>query len=107
MTPAAFTALEKGFQLDDGPFQPLDVAMERRTTGSTWLILVITEGRNRVIRRAMSYLGFPVRRLIRTAIGGVELGDLDVGIHRPLTASDLETLRIFIKKFPCHSRRNK
>ncbi len=100
VTPAAFGALEKGFPLDDGPFQPLEVTMERHTTGSTWLTLVITEGRNRVIRRAMTSLGFPVRRLIRTAIGGVEMGDLDVGNHRPLIASELETLRIFIKKFP-------
>jgi 23S rRNA pseudouridine2605 synthase len=100
VTPTAFAALGEGLRLEDGLFRPLEVTMERRTTGSTWLTLVISEGRNRVIRRAMTSLGFPVRRLIRTAIGGVEMGDLDVGLHRPLTASELETLRIFIKKFP-------
>ncbi len=65
-----------------------------RTTGKvyTWLELKLSEGRKRQIRRVMELLGFPVRRLIRTAIGKVELGKLQPGKTRPLTEEELDDL---------------
>lgn len=64
------------------------------TTGKvyTWLEMKLGEGRKRQIRRVMELLGYPVRRLIRVAIGKVELGKLQPGKTRPLTEEELDDL---------------
>ena len=91
--------LAAGIHLTDGWFKPSKVHFETRRTSYPRLYLTIAEGRNRVIRRAMDLLGYPVRRLIRLEIGGVHLGDLKKGEFRDLTPSERDTLMIFLKKF--------
>lgn len=54
--------------------------------------LVIHEGRNRIVRRLLDEVGHPVRRLTRTAIGPVTLGQLAVGEMRELTQDELGSL---------------
>jgi 23S rRNA pseudouridine2605 synthase len=53
-----------------------------------WLELVLDEGKNRQIRRMMEALGVEVLRLIRVAIGPLQLGNLAKGKHRPLTLDE-------------------
>jgi 23S rRNA pseudouridine2605 synthase len=54
--------------------------MERAQSGANaWLIVTLTEGKNREIRKVMNYLGLQVSRLIRTAYGPFELADLESG----------------------------
>jgi pseudouridine synthase len=60
--------------------------------GRTWLRVVLHEGKKRHIRRLCAALGHPVHRLIRTRIGGVELGDLPVGKWRYLTPEEVKQL---------------
>ena len=50
---------------------------------------ILTEGRNRQVRRMASAVGCRVRRLVRIAIGGYRLGDLPAGAHRILQEEDL------------------
>ncbi|MDQ5985152.1 MAG: Ribosomal large subunit pseudouridine synthase B [Syntrophus sp. SKADARSKE-3] len=95
---AGVKQLAEGIFLNDGMFKPLDVGIEKRTENSTWLCVVIAEGRNRIIRRAMDRMGFPVRRLIRTEIGGIALGNLKTGEFRDLTPMEIGTLAISMKK---------
>ena len=52
---------------------------EHRNSNSRWFALTLTSGRNRIVRRLCAGLGHPVLRLIRTRIGGIELGDLKAG----------------------------
>ena len=91
--------LAAGIRLPDGVFKPAAVRLERVTQTGTWLRLTITEGRNRIIRRVMDQMGYPVRRLIRVAEGGVELGTLKKGEFRDLSPVEMETLVIYLKKF--------
>lgn len=56
---------------------------------NAWLEIVLTEGRNRHIRRLLEARGVAVLRLIRVAIGALVLGDLPKGQWRRLTATDL------------------
>ncbi len=56
----------------------------RKTVLDAWLELVITEGKNRQVRRMCAAVGLPVLRLIRTAVGEYELGDLREGEWREL-----------------------
>ncbi|MHB8191285.1 MAG: pseudouridine synthase [Ferrimicrobium sp.] len=57
------------------------------------LRIVLTEGKNRQIRRMCAAIGFPVQRLIRTRIGTVRDPRLASGSVRPLTSDELITLR--------------
>jgi pseudouridine synthase len=84
--------LKKGVNLPDGRFTPLDACIEKTNRESAWLRMVITEGRNRVIRRAFEALGHPVRRLIRVAVGDVTLNAVREGAWRRLTRREVDRL---------------
>src|ERR1700687_5376498 len=60
----------------------------RRGERNSWLEIVLHEGKNRHIRRMLDSLGIEVLRLVRVAIGKLELGDLDKGESRKLSAAE-------------------
>ncbi len=89
---SALVRLREGIELDDGPTAPAGAELLRRDGRSAWLRLVLHEGRKRQLRRMLDAVGHPVRRLIRTSVGGLELGDLAAGASRPLDAAEERTL---------------
>jgi 23S rRNA pseudouridine2605 synthase len=94
-SPAELRALKKGIVLEDGIFLPEDVGVARVNQKSSWLVMTIKEGKNRILRRAFSSFGHEVVRLIRTRIGDLELGNLKTGAHRFLTKSEVRKLLSF------------
>lgn len=82
--------LRRGIQLEDGLAKPLSVKPGQKeklgqSTGQ-WLELVVTEGRNRLIRRMMESLGLNVVKLVRVAIGDLRIPfNLPPGSLRALT----------------------
>lgn len=80
--PEAITALRTGIELKDGPTRPAEARLLDITGNGSIVELVLTEGRNRQARRMLAALGHPVQRLIRTGIGDLDLGDLEVGTFR-------------------------
>ena len=56
------------------------------------LRVVLRQGINRQIRRMFYEIGFEVKRLVRTRIGNLRLGDLPRGHWRPLTKAELRSL---------------
>ena len=85
-------ALERGVDLADGRFAPTDVRLEKTNRESAWLRLTITDGRNRVIRRAFEALGYPINRLVRVAVGDVTLDGVREGDWRMLTSKEVDRL---------------
>ena len=91
---AALAALRGGVVLNDGPTLPARARVfesapavwdrhppirERKNIPTTWIELVIREGRNRQVRRMTSAVGHPTLRLIRAAIGPYTLEGLAPG----------------------------
>jgi 23S rRNA pseudouridine2605 synthase len=65
----------------------------------TLLEVILSEGRNRQIRRIAEQLGHPVKRLHRSAIGPIQLSNLTPGAYRPLQASEVQALQQQIQRF--------
>jgi pseudouridine synthase len=84
--------LRAGLDLNDGPTRPAVVTRLRDSATSTFLEITITEGRNRQVRRMIEAVGSRVRKLVRTAIGPVVIGDLTIGSYRTLDAKELKSL---------------
>jgi len=61
--------------------------------GSTDVQLVLTEGRNRIVRRMCEQLGLKVERLTRMSHGPIQLGRLAPGSWRYLTSREMAALR--------------
>ncbi|MEL7975073.1 pseudouridine synthase [Isoptericola sp. F-RaC21] len=84
--------LTDGVELEDGPARADKVRVVDAVPGATMLEVVLHEGRNRIVRRMLEAVGFPVTRLVRTRIGPIALGDLRVGRSRVLGRTELGTL---------------
>jgi 23S rRNA pseudouridine2605 synthase len=82
-------AAPNGIRSEDGEIlRALRVRLLRSGEKNCWLEIVLDEGKNRQIRRMLAGLGVEVLRLVRVAIGPVELGKLAKGAYRPLSGEE-------------------
>lgn len=84
--------LRSGVLLEERPTAPAEATRLRETQKGEWIVLTLREGRNRQVRRMCEALGYEVETLIRVRIGGLALGALPPGAHRPLTPSEIRRL---------------
>jgi 23S rRNA pseudouridine2457 synthase len=102
----ALTKLRQGVELNDGITQPAEARLipapklwerdppirSRQNIPTQWIEIVITEGKNRQVRRMTAAVGHPTLRLVRVKIGnwtleGIEPGKYKVeAIHLPTNA---------------------
>jgi pseudouridine synthase len=85
-------SLRSGVTLSDGPTRPAQVTRLRDSGAHTFVEIVISEGRNRQVRRMIEAVGSRVLKLVRTAIGPIRIGSLPIGKFRPLTEAELAML---------------
>ena len=84
--------LRRGVEVSDGMTRPAIVERIRDTARYTFFEITITEGRNRQVRRMVEALGAKVLKLVRTRIGPIQIGTLEIGKHRPLTHQEVRML---------------
>jgi 23S rRNA pseudouridine2457 synthase len=66
----------------------------RKTVPTAWIEIVLREGRNRQVRRMTAAVGHPTLRLIRVAVGPIELEDLAPGKFRSVRPGEVRALDI-------------
>ncbi len=77
--PLKLKALEKGITVDGIRYGPIEAAIDRQQGQNAWITMVLTEGKNREIRKIMDYLGYSVNRLMRVGFGSFQIGSLTSG----------------------------
>jgi 23S rRNA pseudouridine2457 synthase len=99
--------LGQGILLNDGPTLPCEISIldsqimvpprmppirERKSIPTTWIELILKEGRNRQVRRMTAAIGFPTLRLLRVGLGNFEpdlFHDLKVGEWRRINKNQI------------------
>lgn len=84
--------LRAGVDLEDGPVRADAFRVVQTQGGRAIVEVVLHEGRKHIVRRLLAEVGHPVERLVRTAIGPVQLGGLRAGALRELTRRELGDL---------------
>ncbi len=85
--------IRKGIELDDGFLKVLSIKKVVGAKPDPSYKIIITEGRNRIIRRLFEKLGFKIVRLERISIGGIRIGKLKVGAWRKLRAEEIVRIK--------------
>ena len=61
----------------------------RKNILTSWVELILTEGKNRQVRKMTAAAGFPTLRLIRVAIGNITIGDLQPGDIKAISGNTI------------------
>ncbi len=93
ITQAQLEELIEGVEIDGVRYGSINANLERRTGANVWIELILTEGKNREVRRVLEHLGLRVSRLIRTRYGPFVLGDLPPGEVGEVRRHDVESFR--------------
>ncbi len=103
--PQALAPLREGILIGDLQARPAQVEVVpdpglpprsrpvRAYHPTTWLRIVLSEGKKHQVRRMTAAVGYPTLRLVRVKIGAIELGDLQPGQWRELQPRELQALR--------------
>lgn len=84
---------QRGVVLDGEWTSSAQVKIIRKGASGTWLNVIMREGKKHQIRRTAQAVGLRVKRLVRTRIGSLRLGNLKSGEWRELRHSEIEALK--------------
>jgi 23S rRNA pseudouridine2457 synthase len=65
---------------------------------TAWLKLTLTEGKKHEIRHMTAAVGLPTLRLIRVALGPIDINGLEVGKWRDLTETEVRELKVYVNR---------
>lgn len=79
LTGEVMSRLSKGVKIDGISYAPCTLSVEKTQGTNTWVLMTLSEGKNREIRKLMEFFGLQVTRLIRVSYGPFQLGNLEEG----------------------------
>ncbi len=80
----------KGVFVERQRIKPLSVDFIKKTAqGNSWLRVSIIEGKKHVVRNLFKYIGHPVEKLKRIAVGTIQLKKLPIGQWRELSPGEI------------------
>ena len=82
-------SIEQGVLLEDGKTKKCKIEIKKRTSNSTRLHIIISEGKNRQIRRMFEKVGFAVTELKRLTHGRISLDGVREGQYRVFTKDEI------------------
>lgn len=85
------TALTKGVRSRGDLLRADSAVLTGANRSRSYFKLVLSEGKNREIRRMFKELGHRVESLVRVQIGSVKIGELPLGRYRRLTAPEIQS----------------
>jgi 23S rRNA pseudouridine2605 synthase len=91
LKPEEIVKLEQGFELEDGMTYPVAVKEVKSQPPFNYSI-TMHEGRKRQVRRMLASLGYHIPALKRIRMGNLNLGNLEEGAVRELTAAEVRAL---------------
>lgn len=83
-------SLAQGISVDGVDYGAIKVEIENKSGTNAWLVVSLSEGKNREIRKVMKAIGLDVARLIRLSYGPFQLGTLKRGEVREVSAKVLK-----------------
>lgn len=95
---ALLKAMVQGIRNDGELLQARNARVIRQGKRNSWIEVVLDEGKNRQIRRILEHLGVEVLRLVRVAIGPLELGELPKGHVRRLTPAETQAIEKYVSR---------
>jgi 23S rRNA pseudouridine2605 synthase len=86
--------IRKGIALEDGKTKPMKIRIVDQTdTDNVWMEVLVTENRNRLLKRVFEHVGHPVSKIKRISVGTVSIGRLESSEVRVLTAEEIQRLK--------------
>ncbi|HEU4820975.1 MAG TPA: pseudouridine synthase [Qipengyuania sp.] len=98
VTQAMLDDLVEGVTIDGVRYGKIEADLERSSGRNRWIVLTLTEGKNREVRRVLEHLGLQVSRLLRTGYGPFLLADLPRGQAVEIKQVEVERFRKGLKR---------
>ena len=95
LTSSNLTNIKKGFSLEGLNYRPIAARVLESNRSYSWVEMVLTEGKNREIRKILASFDITVVRLIRHTFGPFNLGNLQTGKSKKLKLENYTTLKNF------------
>jgi 23S rRNA pseudouridine2605 synthase len=98
VTQAQLDDLIEGVTIDGVRYGKIEADLDGGKGRNQWILLTLTEGKNREVRRVLDHLGLQVSRLLRVGYGPFNLGDLPRGAVAEIPQVQVEKLRKSLRK---------
>ena len=92
LTSSNLTNIKKGLTLEGLNYRPIAARVLESNSSHSWVEMVLTEGKNREIRKIFASFNLTVVRLIRHRFGPFNLGNLQTGKSKKLKLEDYTSL---------------
>ncbi len=90
--PIHLKMLQEGVELSDGFARASSAKLVASTASDSLVEITIHEGRNRIVRRMIEFLGLDLLQLVRTQFGPIKLGEMKPGKSRMLSEVEVKSL---------------